>query len=197
MALVRMATIRSMAREPKVSSDSAVDGYGLMAAKHSAVGSDGELSHRWIDGVVFRPTRPVPHDDGVVAEIARVDWPEIDDPIVHAHLTTTEPGRVRGWGLHRNSTDRLFVVKGLVSIVIFDGRVNSATHGCVNEFKVSERSPGLLVVPPLLYHGWKVIGTDEAYIIDMPTSLYNYEEPDALDLPYESPAAFSVVPWRW
>ncbi|HEY4929399.1 MAG TPA: dTDP-4-dehydrorhamnose 3,5-epimerase family protein [Acidimicrobiales bacterium] len=169
----------------------------LLVSKSSAVSATGALRTELIDGVVFRPTRPVPHDDGTLAEIARVDWDEITDPIVHTHLTTTEPGRVRGWGLHQGSTDRLFVVKGLVSIVVYDGRVGSRTFGAVNEVKVSERNPGLLIVPPNLYHGWKVIGTEEAFIINMPTSPYSYENPDALDLPYESELAPTVVPWRW
>lgn len=175
----------------------AIDGIELMEAKQSAVDAEGRLRHRPIDGLQFRPTRPVPHDDGTLAEVARVDWPEVDVPIVHVHVTTTLPGRVRGWGMHSRSTDRLFVVKGLVSIVVYDGRQDSPTHGCVNEFKVSERNPGLLVIPPMLYHGWKVIGTDEAFIVNMPTLLYQYDEPDALDLPYESEDAASVVPWRW
>jgi dTDP-4-dehydrorhamnose 3,5-epimerase len=169
----------------------------LLVSKSSAVGATGALRTEFIDGVVFRPTRPVPHDDGTLAEIARADWDEITDPIVHTHLTTTEPGRVRGWGLHQGSTDRLFVVKGLVSFVVYDGRVGSRTFGTVNEVKVSERNPGLLIVPPNLYHGWKVIGTEEAFIINMPTSPYRYDNPDALDIPYESELAPTVVPWRW
>lgn len=95
------------------------------------------------------------------------------------------------------STDRLFVVKGLVSIVVYDERQDSATYGSVNEFKVSERNPGLLVIPPTLYLGWKVIGTDEAFVSNMPTLMYQYDEPDALDLPYESEQAESAVSWRW
>jgi dTDP-4-dehydrorhamnose 3,5-epimerase len=174
-----------------------VAGADSLIEKHSAVSADGGLQQQPIEGVLFRPARPVAHDDGVVAEIARTDWPEVTDPVVHTHLTTTAPGRVRGWGLHTRSTDRLFVVKGLVSIVVFDGRMGSATFGQVNEFKVSERNPGLLVIPPLLYHGWKVIGVEEAFIINMPTLAYEYGEPDALDLPYESEDAETVVPWRW
>jgi dTDP-4-dehydrorhamnose 3,5-epimerase len=139
----------------------------------------------------------VPHEDGVVTEVARHDWDAIDLPIVQVHVTTTQPGRIRAWGLHRRSTDRLFVVSGLVSFVVFDGRLDSPTLGALNEFKVSERNPGLLVVPPNLYHGWKNIGTAEAAIINMPSSQYEYEGPDALDLPYESPRAAEIVPFRW
>ena len=174
-----------------------VIGSEWLVAKHSQVTATGAWRTEPIAGVRFRPTRPVPHEDGVVTEIARSDWPEIDHDIVHVHVTTTQPGRVRAWGLHQRSTDRLVVMKGLVSIVVFDGRNDSPTKGSLNEFKLSERNPGIIVVPPNLFVGWKNIGTDEAYIINMPTSPYDYEHPDALDLPYDSAAASSVVPWRW
>ena len=174
-----------------------VVGREVLVPKESAVGADGLLRQEPIDGLRFRPVRPVPHEDGTVAEIARVAWDEVDEPVVQVHLTTTYPGRMRAWGLHQWSTDRLFVVKGLVSIVVFDGRVDSPTSGQVNEFRVSERNPGLLVIPPNLYHGWKNIGVDEAFIINMPTSQYEHEGPDALDLPYDDPRAAEIVPFRW
>jgi dTDP-4-dehydrorhamnose 3,5-epimerase len=172
-------------------------GYDVLVAKQSAVSSSGALRQDPINGVRFRPTRPVPHEDGVVAEVARTAWDIIDLPIVQVHITTTMPGRIRAWGLHENSTDRLFVVSGLVSIIVYDGRQDSPTFGSLNEFRVSERNPGLLVIPPRLYHGWKNIGIEEAYIINMPSSLYEHEGPDALDLPYESPMAEKIVPFRW
>lgn len=174
-----------------------VTGIEELVAKSSAVDREGALRQRTIDGVRFRPVRPVPHEDGTVAEVARALWPEIDLPIVQVHITTTLPGRIRAWGLHQASTDRLFVVKGLVSIVVYDGRESSGTYGVLNEFRVSERNPGLLVIPPNLYHGWKNIGIDEAFIINMPSSQYEHEGPDALDLPYERPDAEQIVPFRW
>src|SRR5579862_1578031 len=174
-----------------------VTGLDVLVAKRSAVDASGELRQAPVDGVRFRPVRPVPHEDGTVAEVARAVWPEVDLPILQVHITTTLAGRVRAWGLHRASTDRLFVVRGLVSIVVFDGREDSPTYGQVNEFRISERNPALLVIPPNLYHGWKNIGIDEAFIINMPSSQYEHEGPDALDLPYESAQAHQVVPFRW
>jgi dTDP-4-dehydrorhamnose 3,5-epimerase len=176
-----------------------VDVIGLerLVNKSSAVDHGGGLQQQPIDGLAFRPVRPVPHEDGTLAEIARAGWDELDQPIVQVHLTTTMAGRVRAWGLHRRSTDRLFVVRGLVSIVVYDGRADSPTVGSLNEFRVSERNPGLLVIPPNLFHGWKNLGVDEAFIINMPSERYNYEQPDALDMPYDSPQAAEVVPFRW
>ena len=40
-----------------------------------------------------------------------------------------------------------------MKIVVYDGRHNSPTLGRVNEFTVSEKNPGLLIIPPNLYHG--------------------------------------------
>jgi dTDP-4-dehydrorhamnose 3,5-epimerase len=174
-----------------------IKGYDALVAKHSAVTAAGALRQDPIDGLRFRPTRPVPHEDGTVAEVARAVWPEIDLPIVQVHITTTLAGRIRAWGLHQASTDRLFVVHGLISIVVFDGREDSPTFGYLNEFRVSDRNPGLLVIPPRLYHGWKNIGIDEAFIINMPSSQYDHEGPDALDLPYDAPEAPEIVPFRW
>lgn len=154
-------------------------------------------SSLWPFGASPGPIRPVPHEDGHVTEVARASCGELADPVVQVHLTTTLPARVRAWGLHQASTDRLFVVSGLVKIVVYDGRHDSPTSGRLNEFTVSEKNPGLLIIPPNLYHGWKNIGTWEAIIINMPTAMYAYDAPDALDLPWDSEAAARIVPYRW
>jgi dTDP-4-dehydrorhamnose 3,5-epimerase len=174
-----------------------VIGGGELLAKFSEVDSYGQLHKELIDGLIFRMTRPVAHDDGHVTEVARASWSELAAPIVQVHITTTLPGRIRAWGLHSQGTDRLFVASGLVRIVVFDGRNKSPTKGRMNVFTISEKNPGLLVVPPNLYHGWKNIGCSEAVIINMPDRMYDYESPDALDLPWDSEAAQSLVPYRW
>jgi dTDP-4-dehydrorhamnose 3,5-epimerase len=174
-----------------------VDGGKELLAKQSAVDAQGRLKRTPIHDVVFRPTRPVPHDDGHLTEVARASWDVIGGPIVQVHVTTTLPDRHRAWGLHQRSTDRLFVASGLVKLAVFDGRLDSRTYGSVNELIMSEASPGLLIIPPKLYHGWKNIGTSEAIIINMPTEMYDYEAPDALDLPWDSEAAMRIIPYRF
>jgi dTDP-4-dehydrorhamnose 3,5-epimerase len=172
-------------------------GDAELRAKKSAVDAQGRLRNSPIEAVRFRSTRPVPHEDGHVAEVARATWDIIGGPIVQVHTTTTFPGRIRAWGLHQRSTDRLFVVEGLVQIVVFDGRVGSPTCGHHNVFTVSAKNPGLLVIGPNLYHGWKNIGINEAIIINMPTAMYDHDAPDALDLPWDSEAARRIIPYRW
>ena len=174
-----------------------VVGAEHLQAKHSAVDVAGNLQELRVAGVEFRPTRPVPHEDGHVTEVARASWEMLKHPLVQVHITTTFAGRVRAWGLHPLGTDRLFVVSGLVKLVVYDGRRDSPTVGRWNEFVVSEKNPGLLIVPPNLYHGWKNIGTTEAIIINMPDRMYEYDAPDALDLPWDSQAARDIIPYTW
>ena len=172
-------------------------GIEEMLAKKSAVDAKGVLRTQPIEGVQFRPARPVPHADGYVAEIARTSWDIVAAPIVQVHMTTTLPGRVRAWGLHRRTSDRLFVVSGLIKFVVFDGRKGSPSFGAFNEITVSDHSPGLLAIAPLLYHGWKNIGSAEAVIVNMPDRQYNYDQPDGLDLPWDSDSARTMIPYRW
>lgn len=172
-----------------------VVGADELLGKQSAVNAQGLLRMEPIHDLVIRPTRPVPHEDGHLTEVARASWDVMGGPVVQTHVTTTFPGRIRAWGLHQRSTDRLFVVSGLVKIAVFDGRLSSPTYGRVNEFIVSEKNPCLLIIPPNLYHGWKNIGVTDSIIINMPTSMYDYENPDALDLPWDSEAAARIVPY--
>ena len=150
-----------------------------------------------IDGVQYRLARPVSHHHGHLTEAFRMDWGLADVPVVQVNVTVTFPGRIRAWGLHRFTVDRLFAATGSLCIVCYDGRRSSATFGCVNEFMLGERNQGLVVIPPGVYHGWKNIGDDEATIISMPSQLYQYEEPDRWELPWDFAAARETIAYRW
>jgi len=150
-----------------------------------------------IHGLIFLPTTPVTYEDGYLTEVARIDQKLLGAPIVQVHLNLTLAGRIRAWGLHKENTDRLFLVSGQVKYAVFDGRKNSPTYGVVNEIFVSDHSPGLLIIPPNLYHGWKNIGNTDAIIINMPTCLYDYENPDAYHLDWDSKTAKELFKYQF
>ena len=60
----------------------------------------------------------------------------------------------------------------------YDSREESPTHGEVNEFFMGDYDPILVQVPPLVYHGIKCVGTHEAIVINCPTEVYIYDDPD-------------------
>lgn len=65
-----------------------VVGRDALVEKRSAVDAGGAPKRTPIHDVIFRPTRPVPHEDGHVTEVARLGWDAIAAPIVQVHTTT-------------------------------------------------------------------------------------------------------------
>lgn len=174
-----------------------VAGFASASPGNSHTDSDGALRIDLIEGVRFRLARPVSHKQGHLTEAFRRDWGITDAPIAQVNLTVTFPGQIRAWGIHQVTIDRLFAASGSLCIVCYDGRQGSPTFGKVNEFFLGGRSQGLIVVPPLVYHGWKNIGDDEAAIVSMPSCVYDHDQPDRWELPWDSAAAQSLISYQW
>jgi dTDP-4-dehydrorhamnose 3,5-epimerase len=146
-----------------------------------------------LDGVKLKMLANVCDDRGTVCEIFRFDWKISDEPLVHVFQTSTYPGRVKAWLVHRRHTDRLFVATGMLQIALFDDRPESPTRGRINEFFLGELRRGVLVVPPGIYHGWKNIGQTESIVISMPTESYDYDDPDVFRVDPHN----GGVPYSW
>jgi dTDP-4-dehydrorhamnose 3,5-epimerase len=174
-----------------------VAGFERAVPRISHTTADGELRVDLIDGVRYRFARPVTHDHGHLTEVFRTSWNLTEEPIVQVNTTTTFAGRVRAWGLHLRTVDRLFVLSGAMRIVCYDARIASRTFGRVNELFFSERTQGLVVIPFGIYHGWKNIGDTEAVIVSMPSQLYEHDGPDRYELPWDSPEAAEIIPYTW
>jgi dTDP-4-dehydrorhamnose 3,5-epimerase len=174
-----------------------VEGFSSASPRTSFTTTAGALRIEPIDGVRYRLLRPVSHPHGHLTEAFRTDWGLTDAPLVQVNMTVTFPGRIRAWGIHRFTMDRLFAATGSLCIVCFDGRRQSPTFGCINEFILGGRNQGLVVIPPGVFHGWKNVGADEAAIISMPSRLYDHDGPDRWELSWESEEARKVIPYRW
>jgi dTDP-4-dehydrorhamnose 3,5-epimerase len=142
-----------------------------------SVTSTGQRMAR-IEGVEV--DRLAPHSDhrGSLTEViseANGFWSE---PIVHAYLFTIRPGRIKGWGMHKRQADRYLGVRGQVRVVLFDGRVDSPTHGVYDQYFLGDNPPSLLRIPPGVWHADQNVGPDEAGIMNFPTVAYDPIEPD-------------------
>jgi dTDP-4-dehydrorhamnose 3,5-epimerase len=144
-----------------------------------------------IDGVAARSAKVIPDERGRLGEIMRADdkWFE---KFGQVYFTTTYPGVVKAWHYHKKQTDHFYVVKGTVKIALYDGREDSKTKDVVNEVYLGEHNPGLLRIPSGVCHGWMCVGETEAYIVNVVSEMYNYEQPDEFridphnnDIPYD------------
>jgi len=130
-----------------------------------------------IDGVIVKKLKVIPDERGYLMEMLRADDPFFRK-FGQVYLTVAYPGVVKGWHYHKVQTDHFVAVSGVVKVVLYDQREQSKTHGEVNEFFMGELNPILLVIPPLVVHGMKGIGTKPGMVVNCPSEVYNYENPD-------------------
>ena len=150
-----------------------------------------------IEGVVTRQLRLIADERGWLMEVLRSDW-ELFEKFAQAYVTAAYPEVVKAWHMHKKQTDNIACVKGMVKLVLCDGRKNSKTKGEINEFVIGEKNPLLVKIPPQVWHGFKAIGEETALVMNVPTNLYNYKKPDEHRLPPDTekiPYDWKLVPW--
>ena len=160
-----------------------------------AVLSDGGIIVRGtgalIEGVGIRARVVIPDERGRLGEIMRADDPWFEK-FGQTYFTTTFPGVVKAWHYHRKQTDHFYVIKGTVKVGLYDGREGSATKDVLNVVYLGEHNPGLLRIPPGVWHGWMCTSADEAYIVNVVSEMYDRENPDEFRAP-----AHGEIPYEW
>jgi dTDP-4-dehydrorhamnose 3,5-epimerase len=143
-----------------------------------------------IEGVKTKKLNLIPDDRGRLLEIMRAD-DEAFEVFGQVYLSTTYPGIVKAWHYHKLQKDNFACVKGMIRLVLADTREDSPTKGEINEFYIGELNPMLVQVPIGVYHGWKCLGAEEAFIINVPTKTYDYQKPDEYRLPAHNNGIFN------
>ena len=105
------------------------------------------------------------------------------------YFSCTFPGVVKAWHLHTSMTLNYAVIHGQIKCVLYDDRPGSSTYGQVDEYFISPENYYLLTVPPLVWNGWKGIGTTEAIVANCATLPHEANEiirksPFDSDIPY-------------
>jgi dTDP-4-dehydrorhamnose 3,5-epimerase len=145
-----------------------------------------------IHDVRVKPLRVIPDERGRLMEILRRDDPFFEG-FGQVYMTTTYPGVIKAWHFHMLQNDNIAVVKGMLKLVLYDGRENSSTKNELNEFFLGEHNPLLVHVPNNIYHGWKCISSEEALAINCVTEPYDYKKPDEYRLPFNT----AEIPYDW
>ena len=144
-----------------------------------------------IAGVRTKALKVIPDERGRLMEMLRAD-DEMFIKFGQVYVTAAYPGVVKGWHYHKKQYDNMVVVKGMMKIVLYDSREDSPTSKEVNEFFLGDHNHKLLHIPPLVFHGFKCISEAEAIVVNIPTEVYDYNEPDEFrvhphnnDIPYD------------
>ena len=145
-----------------------------------------------INGVKVKKLKVICDERGRLMEMLRND----DDLFIkfgQSYATTAYPGVVKGWHYHKKQIDNFVCVQGMMKVVLYDNREDSPTKGEVNEFFMGEYNPILLQIPALVLHGFKCISETAAMVINTPTELYRYDQPDEFRFPAHDPS----IPYDW
>ena len=144
-------------------------------------------TQKLIDNVVLKAIKSVPKASGSLTEVFRRDWNLDELSIDQVFQVWMKPGAISAWHAHEVTTDRLFVSHGLIQIVLYDNRPGSSTRGMINEFKLGGIRPGIVVIPPKVWHGIRNIHSTDSLILNLVDRAYNYENPDHWRVPEDSP----------
>ncbi len=135
------------------------------------------------------------HEDhrGSLLEVYNPEHEFWREPVVYSYRVTIRPGRIKGWGMHRFQADRYLVAGSRLRVVLYDGRTESPTYERFAEFHFTEASPGLLRIPPGVWHADQNWGDVDAVIVNFPTRPYDRANPDKYRIDPHS----GEIPFDW
>lgn len=145
-----------------------------------------------IEGVRIRKLKPIPDERGYLMEMLRSDWEEFEK-FGQIYVAAAYPGVVKAWHYHRLQTDHFICLQGMAKVVLYDGREDSPTYRQIEEFFIGHLNPLLIKIPPLVMHGFKGLGPGMTLMVNVPTEMYNYQEPDEYRLPPDT----DQIPYDW
>ena len=143
-----------------------------------------------IEGVIVKPLGKMPDERGSVMHMMRRDDPEFEG-FGEIYFSEIYPGVIKGWHIHREMTLNYAVPCGMIKLVLYDEREESATRGEVQEIFLGDRNYALVRIPPLVWNGFKGMGSAPAIVANCATIPHSPDEIERLD-PLEN-----HIPYDW
>jgi len=143
-----------------------------------------------IDGVQIIPLRQIPDERGKIMHMLRSDAPHFQK-FGEIYFSCIYPQAIKAWHIHKEMTLNYAVVVGSIKFVLYDDREPSPTRGQLMEIFLGEANYSLVVVPPLVWNGFKGIGDKMAVVANCATLAHRGDEIERLD-PF-SPK----IPYKW
>lgn len=119
-----------------------------------------------IHGVSVRPLERFADERGSVLLML---GPE-DGPVAQVYFSTVYAGAIKGWHRHKSKTNRYACVAGRIKLVLYDERPDSPTCGETQEIFLGPDSYQLIVIPPMVWTGFK--GMTDAILCNAPDEAY-------------------------
>ena len=103
------------------------------------------------------------------------------------NISTTYPNVTKAWHRHQKQTDFWLCAAGNIKV-----GVHREKDGNSWMTYIGEKSPGIVIIPPLLWHGMATVSHEQAMLIYYVTHAYDPKNPDEERRAYDSVPGF---PW--
>lgn len=142
-----------------------------------------------IDGVIVTPLKQIPDERGKIMHMMRCDA-QVYQQFGEIYFSCVYPGAIKGWHIHSQMTLNYAVPHGHIKLVLYDDRPESRTRGELMEIFLGPDNYQLVTIPPLVWNGFKGIGTEMAMVAncsDIPHSPDEISRKDPFDpsIPYD------------
>lgn len=142
-----------------------------------------------IKDVSIHPLRQIPDERGRVMHMLRRNDPHFIE-FGEIYFSTVYPGAIKGWHVHKRMTLNYAVIHGMIKLVLYDDREGSSTRGEVQEIFLGPDNYSLVTIPPMIWNGFKGIGTEIAVVANCATLPHDPEEIGRMDpftdqIPYD------------
>ena len=107
------------------------------------------------------------------------------------YFSCVYPGAIKGWHIHSRMTLNYAVPHGHIKFVLYDDREGSPTRGELQEVFLGPDNYCLVTVPPLVWNGFKGIGSEMAIVANCASISHDPDEIDRLD-PFDP-----SIPYDW
>lgn len=143
-----------------------------------------------IEGVHVRPLRKIPDERGAILHMLIEDDPYFER-FGEIYFSAVYPGVIKGWHIHKKMTLNYAVIVGAIKLVLYDDREGSPTKGQVQELVVGEENYCLVTIPPMVWNGFKGVGTETAIVANCATLPHDPTEISRKD-PFDP-----SIPYDW
>ena len=139
-----------------------------------------------ITGVIVKQLKINSDDRGFFAEILKFGEKSFQE-IKQTSYTETYPGVIKAFHWHKKQWDIWFVAAGMAQVVLHDLRKKSPTQGETEVIYAGENNRVVIVIPPGVAHGYRVLGRKKVGLFYHTTESYNPRNPDEERIPFGDP----------
>jgi len=149
-----------------------------------------------IQGVEIKKLKILKDERGFLMEIMRAD-DKIFQRFGQVYLTFCRYGVAKAWHYHKLQDDYFVCLQGRTLVGLYDARKRSKTYGKTAKFVLAapeeEGRHILLKIPKGVAHGFTALTRKGTKILNVPTKVYNYKNPDEYRILWNT----REIPFKW